>query len=108
MDRAPPQSAHPDLVGSNDVPLLTSDVSRAPVIKETEPTEPETVITNISGHTWGGKGRKKSLSFRVEWEDNTITWEPLSKIDDCISLDVYLRHHGLTDPLKLSKSPYLM
>ena len=109
MDTAPPHSPHPDKIGFTDVLPAMLDVPQAPGTT-VEENEPETVITTISGHTWSGKKGKKgrTVSFRVEWEDNTVTWEPLRKIDDCIALDVYLRHHGLTDPLKLSKNAYPM
>ncbi|KAE9384673.1 hypothetical protein BT96DRAFT_841873, partial [Gymnopus androsaceus JB14] len=66
--------------------------------------EEELKIRRIIGHKWTGK----ELCFRVEWEDDDETWEPLSNVENCIAVDIYLAHHQLTEPLQLSKQRYSM
>lgn len=65
-------------------------------------TDEETVIRKINGHRWYGK----ALKFEVIWEDDDITWEALANVNNCSALDIYLQHHALSDPLKLSKKVY--
>ncbi|KAE9400095.1 hypothetical protein BT96DRAFT_938973 [Gymnopus androsaceus JB14] len=66
--------------------------------------EEELKIRRIIGHKCTGK----ELCFQVEWEDDDETWEPLSNVENCIAVDIYLAHHQLTEPLQLSKQQYSM
>lgn len=78
------------------------DIGEARLLEPAHGSKSETTIRRIKGHRWNGK----SLSFEVEWQDDDITWAPFSTFNECIALDNYLRHHGLTEAMALSKKRY--
>ncbi|KAK7021006.1 hypothetical protein R3P38DRAFT_2443010, partial [Favolaschia claudopus] len=64
----------------------------------------ETTIASINGHRW----RSRIVEFQVLWDDEDVTWEPLSVVNDCSAMDDYLTHRDVDDPLRLPKRKYLI
>ncbi|KAE9384558.1 hypothetical protein BT96DRAFT_1007956 [Gymnopus androsaceus JB14] len=64
--------------------------------------QPEHAVDYINGHRWIGK----NLKFQVVWKGNDATWESFARIQDCVALDAYLKHHGLENTANLSKKKY--
>ncbi|KAJ7141095.1 hypothetical protein C8R44DRAFT_974712 [Mycena epipterygia] len=52
--------------------------------------------------------RRGNVNFQVLWSDGDSTWEPLSNVNNCEAMDVYLAHRNVTDPIHLSKRKYLI
>ncbi|KAJ3883974.1 hypothetical protein GG344DRAFT_84827, partial [Lentinula edodes] len=50
-------------------------------IENIEEMEEETKIRRITGHKWIGRG----LRLLVEWDDDDITWEPFSNVENCLA-----------------------
>lgn len=58
------------------------------------------MISMIKGHKWIGTG----LFFEVLWEDNDITYERWSNVDECEPLDPYLKLQGVENAADLPKA----
>ncbi|KAF8129146.1 hypothetical protein K438DRAFT_1999969 [Mycena galopus ATCC 62051] len=84
--------------------IASDDVSTNPAIsaecfdEETDLHEPqdesdddsdddalETEISSISGHRW----QAGNVEFQVLWNNDDVTWEPLSNVNDCAAMDDY-------------------
>ncbi|KAJ3803904.1 hypothetical protein F5876DRAFT_71065 [Lentinula aff. lateritia] len=71
-------------------------------IENIEEMEEETKIRRITGHKWIGRG----LRLLVEWDDDDITWEPFSNVENCLAVDIYLEHHAVADQSELPRKMY--
>ncbi|CAK5276875.1 unnamed protein product [Mycena citricolor] len=71
---------------------------------DSEDKADETVVVCINGHQWV----RGHIEFMVIWEDSDITWEPLSNVDECEAMTMYLESCRRTDPLSLPKRKCLI
>ncbi|KAJ3899731.1 hypothetical protein F5879DRAFT_926027 [Lentinula edodes] len=71
-------------------------------IENIEEMEEETKIRRITGHKWIGRG----VRFLVEWDNDNITWEPFSDIENCLTVDIYLEHHTVANQSELPRKMY--
>ncbi|KAJ6631966.1 hypothetical protein B0H10DRAFT_2206374 [Mycena sp. CBHHK59/15] len=72
--------------------------------ENTESDGEETQISSINGHRW----YQGNVEFQVLWSDEDATWEPLSNVNDCVAMEVYLAHRDVADPIRLPKRKYLI
>ncbi|KAJ4492135.1 hypothetical protein C8J55DRAFT_556533 [Lentinula edodes] len=71
-------------------------------IENIEEMEEEMKIRRITGHKWIGRG----LRLLVEWDDDDITWEPFSNVENYLAVDIYLEHHAVADQSELPRKMY--
>ncbi|KAK1222640.1 hypothetical protein PQX77_014501, partial [Marasmius sp. AFHP31] len=94
--------------GNNDEDDVSDSSDQDPMAEEEDDDTEETAevgVDRVNGHHWIAR----TLQFNIAWSDGDVTWTSLDEdINDLEAMEVYLQHHGVTDPLKLPKKKYLI
>ena len=83
--------------GDGDAPAPAPAPGSAPLPNDLPEDEEEVGVVEIVDH----RLREGDLSFYVFWLDGDVTWEPLTSVEDCEALDVYLMKHKVVYPWDL-------